>query len=170
MPEKTKSPGPGSYKFKELIGTEGISRAITPRRPEALKRTLSPGPGQYDSITDSVEKKHPTCAIGNEVRGRDRSSSVTPGPNVYSPRSDVMTRAVASPRAVFGNSTRRPLSSRGKTPGPGNYNPANEDKQGPTYHIVGKGHLKKSQNVPGPGTYTPSQQRKRAPTCAIGNS
>lgn len=111
------NPGPGAYSH--------VDRNSTPAwgmRGKSETRNLNntPGPGQYNPMSQTIKLKFPMCKIGTEEKiPRDKSSrKIVPGPGQYDNPKTHLIRA--SPSYGFGTGGRN-KSGRGATPGPGQY-------------------------------------------------
>lgn len=110
-----RTPGPGSYNFKERIG-EGPSYAIRPKTAVTSGGKGSPGPGQYNPRIN--DKQPPTATIGKELRGSDYTTTRhVPGPGAYMYSRELTSR----PSHVFGTEKRSSNKDRLGIPGPGYY-------------------------------------------------
>lgn len=112
-----RTPGPGSYNFKERIG-EGPSYAIRPKTAVTSGEgggKGSPGPGQYNPRIN--DKRPPTATIGRELRDSDYTTTRhVPGPGAY-----MYSRELTSkPSHVFGTE-KRSSNKKSGIPGPGYY-------------------------------------------------
>jgi hypothetical protein len=84
---KSISPGPGNYKFKNSIGTEGNKNSIHSKllyKPIEMIGGTTPGPGNYDSPL-LKEKKAPSYGLGTGQRSNLAKSSLGPAANAYNP-------------------------------------------------------------------------------------
>ena len=88
------------------MGTEQRSKSFS---------SLSPGPGQYNSL--SFIGKAPKYSIASKSPVDHNKNMITPGPGVYSPNFNILYKNFSC------SMSSRPNTSKSEvTPGPGNYN------------------------------------------------
>jgi hypothetical protein len=91
---RAKVPGPGNYKLKDIIGSDGPSKSLGHAFSESEfalrpKRGL-PGPGQYNPNTELFRKSLPSIKFGTESRDfAKKYSKNTPAPGHYEPKEDL---------------------------------------------------------------------------------
>jgi hypothetical protein len=92
--ENSISPGPGSYKPKEVLGVGSAKPLILSRRPDTTPHygMYSPGPAKYKV---SVKTCNKSFTIGRNLRDDVFLSNKVPGPLKYSP--DYKKNRSASP-------------------------------------------------------------------------
>lgn len=83
------NPGPGSHDIRSSFG-EGPKYSASPRYTE-LKKSASPGPGEYRQDLSATIEKNPRWGFGTAMRPETAggASLATPGPGAY-----VLTSAV----------------------------------------------------------------------------
>ena len=131
--ERPKTPGPGSYQLKNIIGNDGPKISISTFRPASSMGTpnnLQPGPGAYNSNL-SYKIKSPSYGFGSSQRkNNNKEAEIIPGVGSYNP-----TERPKSPTWSIGKSTRG-IKISVEVPGPGNYEYPNTVGKGPKVNIL----------------------------------
>jgi len=117
-------------------------------------KSLSPGPGQYSSRNQTVNKlKSPQWTIGTSKRDpMNKNRALSPGPGMYK----TVNELNGAPKYHFGTKSVTDLDKFKKSiPGPGQYNPASQTFGKTSYSFAGRHNIsnKDLTNRPGPGTY-----------------
>jgi len=155
---KTNLVGPGAYEIKLVIGAEGRKNSISPKLNDNFKERESrnkPGPGSYDTLTQSASnlKAAPAYKIGTSKRNdsvpRDRMH--VPDATVYNPN-DSFTKT-QSAAFGFGTSLRKSLDGGEKKPGPGAYELPSKAFDRPRFAMGVKCSDLSKFSTPGPGNY-----------------
>eukprot|EP00811_Abedinium_folium_P002305 NODE_12111_length_1245_cov_7.056351.p1 GENE.NODE_12111_length_1245_cov_7.056351~~NODE_12111_length_1245_cov_7.056351.p1 ORF type:complete len:233 (-),score=34.18 NODE_12111_length_1245_cov_7.056351:416-1114(-) len=147
--DKGAVPGPGSYSHKKVIGEEGASFSMTPRRPNRRRDVDAPGPGAHEMRTHIGEGPKYTHA----PRWNESKAQMIPGPGEYEQCSDATQEK--QPNWCFGTS-QRPGSGAGgpgSTPGPGAYANVTSVGEGPKYSMLSKRTPAHVAPTPGPGAH-----------------
>jgi hypothetical protein len=131
--ERPKTPGPGSYQLRDLIGNDGPKISISSFRPISAKvnsDNLQPGPGAYNSnLSDKL--KSPSYGFGiSQRKNNNKEAEIIPGVGSYN-----LTERAKSPTWSMGKSTRGNKSYTENIPGPGNYEYSNTVGNGPKVNI-----------------------------------
>lgn len=75
------SPGPGTYREKEITGRDGPSLTMSPMYRDKFKEKkdkLVPGPGQYDGTAD-LKQAAPRYGFGTSQREDPAKANTTKG-------------------------------------------------------------------------------------------
>uniref|UniRef100_A0A7S3VY99 Uncharacterized protein n=1 Tax=Strombidinopsis acuminata TaxID=141414 RepID=A0A7S3VY99_9SPIT len=149
--ESEAMPGPGAY--TPLKTDSGAKYGFTQSdRLRPLKKSVSPGPGQYSVMGASDGFK---ASIASKPEGP--KGGTTPGPGAYKP-SFSQSSAFGSSRSISFSGTGRAGLRLSKTPGPGAYDQltslgGNIAMRGvPKYSIKTKHSPPKADLTPGPGS------------------
>lgn len=89
----TTFPGPGQYKLKGVIGTEGPGVSMH-AKIKTHDKNVTPGPGQYDSPLKH-KRNAPTYGLGTEKRTQSQASHKSPPPNAYNPTTGFTSKGAA---------------------------------------------------------------------------
>jgi len=118
--KRPKTPGPGQYEAKKIMGNDGPKIGMSFYRPLSSVSNKSPGPGEYQPKLNYLTKA-PEYKIGTSQRVIvDKETRLKPGPGQYHPDKIGYVRP-KSPQWVMGTEQRGDLTKTEKTPGPGNY-------------------------------------------------
>lgn len=118
---RPKTPGPGTYEAKKVMGNEGPKISMSFNRPATAFRNETPGPGTYmPALTN--KNKSPEYKIGTSKREIvNKEAKMKPGPGAYEGDKIGPTKSKA-PQWVIGKEQRGyQMNSNRDNPGPGNY-------------------------------------------------
>lgn len=123
-------------------------------RPKDKSTSFSPGPGQYTSRNETVDKlKAPQWTIGTSQREAFKTRALSPGPGMYQTVKDNND----APKYHFGTKSVSDLDKFKKSvPGPGQYNPVSNAFNQTAFSFGGRHELKNKDLLgkPGPGAYS----------------
>lgn len=119
---RPKTPGPGTYEAKPIMGKDGPKLSMSFYRPiSSVPNINNPGPGAYQP---NLRNKHksPEYKIGTSKREIvDKETRQKPGPGQYHPDKTEYVKQKA-PQWKIGTEPRgNNMGSSMQTPGPGNY-------------------------------------------------
>lgn len=123
--DKNKTPAPGDYQIKGLIGNDGVSKSMSPklvdRYAEKQAKQL-PGPGQYESHTKNM-KAAPSYGMGSEQRTQPgvNLKNATPDPGAYNPSHEFSKSKAPGYKIGTENRDAFDTKKHANMPGPGNY-------------------------------------------------
>lgn len=117
LSSRNPNPGPGAYSYTDRVSTPAWGM-----RGKCKNRDSNdtPGPGQYDPLSQTIKEKAPAIRIGTEEKiANDKTTKrIVPGPGQYdNPKVKIIK---ASPSYGFGTGS-RDKSNKGSNPGPGHY-------------------------------------------------
>lgn len=118
---RARTPGPGQYEAKKIMGNDGPKIGMSFHRPLSQMGNKNPGPGTYQpNLTN--KNKSPEYRIGTSKREIvDKETRLKPGPGTYYPDKVEYVKNKA-PQWKMGTEERGAMNkSLMNNPGPGNY-------------------------------------------------
>ena len=170
--DKRYSPSPNAYDLKgHLIGNNSSKWGFGSEVRKPLNsKSLSPGPGAYQTKSMSFDIEKPKFFMGEKLKPLKSNTNV-PGPQQYDPKPESTKKQLPSfsIKAKLGSSLGRTTLG----PGPANYNVGLQAKRtapsfgfGSSTRDTGK---KMNLQVPGPGAYKLKSSIGDVPDYAIPN-